>query len=136
MRIKYEKALNSEMLLKMELEEKPHQQQQAGDECDAPCALERISPQEDACCGVPVPEPMNTAETTTFYTELTIRVCNNSFSDCSLSTFELLLQDAQNRQNFIHNSILRRGERTVASSRRRSASGGQSTPRRSAEYDR
>lgn len=82
MRIKYEKALNSEMMLKMELEEKLHVDN--ADEtcipCLAPCSQRNAAElQEDGCCMVPVPDPNETAQTTTFYTELTIRVFKKLF---------------------------------------------------------
>lgn len=74
-RIKYEKALNSEMLLKMELEQKPHEKDAS--ECSAPCSLvgSLLRTQDDGTAIVPVPDAdQPSAETTTFYTELTIRV--------------------------------------------------------------
>lgn len=66
MRIKYQQALSSEMMLKMELEQKPHESTPS--ECTAPC-----STQDDGTAVVPVPDDSST-NTTTFYTELTIRV--------------------------------------------------------------
>lgn len=71
MRIKYEKALNNEMMLKMELDENPRENDVESNECSAPCSLQS---HEDDMAAVPVVSVNESVETTAFYTELTIRV--------------------------------------------------------------
>lgn len=68
LRIKYEKAINSEMMFKMELEQKPHEEMDVED-----AGPSNREPQVEDGTLVPVPVAEN-METTTFYTELTIRV--------------------------------------------------------------
>lgn len=82
LRIKYEKALNSEMMLKMELEQKPNERvnQLMEIPCEAECAMQ---PQNDRGAAAPDSNGEST-ETTTFYTELTIRV------SCSMTDVVLL----------------------------------------------
>lgn len=69
-RIKYEKAVNNEMMLQMELEQKP--QGTDDNKCSATCSYTSLQPSQDGTAVVPVPD--EDVETTTFYTELTIRV--------------------------------------------------------------
>lgn len=66
MKVQLEKSLNSEMKLKMQLEEKTRGRPPG--RCTAPCA--------DRSAVVPVPEDDDeeTEQTTTFYTELSVRV--------------------------------------------------------------
>lgn len=68
MRIKLEKALNSEMMLRMQLEQRTRQQQPSRQQ-DSPSLGRGV----DTLTVVPVSSPVQT-HTTTFYTELTVRV--------------------------------------------------------------